>query len=249
MKNNLRLVQKQVQKQKQKMSATLKFVAVGVACTALVTVVSFVYFNVGQSDDARAGNAAAPIKDPVKLRYFEAEKTNESVSLKWRTLIEVEHDHFTIERSADGEMYEPIAVVQGAGFSESRKDYNFVDTDPFNGENFYRLGKTDFEGRTLYSDPIKVVVEKAATIKILSGGKNSASGLTEVVFESTTKSDVTIKLSDVAGREVYSDIIKPAAGRNKYTFEDKARIAPGVYTAYVEQGNTKSNTCKLVKTE
>lgn len=247
MKKNLRLVQKQVQKQKQKMTATLKYVAVGVACTAIVGGVAFVILN-AKSEDARAGVESLNIKDPVKLRFFEAEKLGETVSLKWRTLIEVEHDHFTIERSADGEMYEPIAIIQGAGFSDSRKDYSYVDSDPISGKSFYRLGKTDFEGRTLYSEPVEVSVEKMLPVKILSGGKNAA-GLTEIIFESATKGDVTIKLADVTGRQVYSNIIKPVAGENKYTFEDKARLAPGVYTASVEQGNYKSNVFKVVKTQ
>ncbi len=247
MKKNIRLVQKQVQKQKQKMTTTLRYVAVGVACTAIVSAVAFTYFNLGQSDSARAGNMAAPIKDPVKLRYFEAEKIEETIALKWRTLIEVENDHFTVERSEDGEMYEPIAVIQGAGFSESRKDYTFVDTDPLNGTNFYRLGKTNFEGQTVYSEPVKVLVEKAMPVKILSGGKNTA-GLTEIVFESSGKMDVTVKLLDVTGREVYSKIIKPTAGRNKYTFEDKTQLANGIYAACIVQGNAKSNTLKVVKT-
>lgn len=246
MKKNLRLVQKQVQKQKQKMTATLKYVAVGVACTAIISGVAFVYFNVGQSEDARANTAT--IKDPVKLRYFEAEPLNETVSLKWRTLIEVEHDHFTIERSPDGEMYEPIAVIQGAGFSDSRKDYSYIDSDPLNGESYYRLGKTDFDGHTLYSEPIKVSVSKLQPVKILSGGKN-ANGLTQIVFLSATKSDVTIKLTDVAGRQVFSDIIKPVDGQNTYTFEDKGKLAPGVYSAVVLQDSNQSNIFKVVKTQ
>lgn len=242
----MKLIQRQVQKQKQKMKAAIKYIAIGTGCAALLGGIAFTYLNLGQSENARAG---VNVKDPVKLRYFEAEPMGETVSIKWRTLIENESDHFTIERSDDGKMYEPIAVVQGAGFSENRKDYNFIDSDPLPGSNFYRLGKTNFQGETVYSDPLLVVINKVFPVKLISGGANKINGTTELIFESDTNADVTVKLTSITGQTVFSDMIKPAKGRNVYTFESKAQLPGGVYTAVVEQGSIKSNPIKIVKAE
>jgi hypothetical protein len=248
MKPGLRLVQRTAQKQKQKMTATLKYVALGATCIALVGGVTFTYLNLGQSGTARAGTEA--IKDPVKLRYFEGEKQGPQVVLKWRTLIEVENDYFTIERSNDGgNTFEPIAVLQGAGFSETRKDYTYIDVDPMPGTNYYRLGKTNFDGETVYSEPINIASDKVgAQIKIVSGGQNPNSGFSEVVFDADTNADVTIKLTDITGKEVYSKMLKPITGRNTFTFEDKTRLSAGVYIVSIENSAVRSNAFKLVKT-
>lgn len=247
MKQNLRVVHKQVQKQKQKMKATLKYVAVGVVAASAITAIAFTYLNLGQTENARAGSVAAPIKDPVKLRFFEGETAGDVVTLKWRTLIEVENDHFTIERSEDGKMFEVIAVIQGAGFSDDRKDYSYIDAEPLNGTSYYRLGKTNFEGQTVYSDLITINISKEAPVKILSA--NVIDGLSTIKFESANKADVTVKVEDVTGKVVFSNIVKPAQGQNSYTIEDKARLSKGVYVVHIEQGNIKSNNIKLVKTE
>jgi hypothetical protein len=242
MKQGLRIVQKQ----KQKMSAALKYVVVGTCCVAVVGGITFTYLNLGQSTTARAGTEA--IKDPVKLRFFEGEREGDAVVLKWRTLMEVENDYFTIERSADGELFEPIAVIQGAGFSEDRKDYTYTDPEPLAGNNVYRLGKTNFEGQTVYSDIISVAITKEEAVKIIYGGQNPANGLSEIVFDADTNSDISVVLKDVTGKQIFSNIIKPKEGRNTFTFEDKTRLATGVYMVNLERNGVKSNVLKLVKT-
>jgi hypothetical protein len=246
MKPGLRLVQQQAQKQKQKMKAALKYAAVGVCCAAIVGGITFTYLNLGQSSNARAG--VEGVKDPVKLRFFEGERQGDAVVLKWRTLIEVENDYFTIERSADGQMFEPIAVIQGAGFSETRKDYNFTDPEPLPGNNVYRLGKTNFEGQTVYSDIITVAITKDEAVSIIYGGQNPANGLSEIVFDADTNADVMVVLKDVTGKQVFTNMVKPNQGRNSYTFEDKTKLAAGVYLVTVERNGIKSNVLKLVKT-
>lgn len=246
MKPGLRLVQQQAQKQKQKMKTALKYAVVGVCCAAVVGGITFTVLNLGQSVTARAGTEA--IKDPVKLRFFEGERQGDGVVLKWRTLMEVENDYFTIERSSDGELFEPIAIIQGAGFSESRKDYTYLDPEPQPGNNVYRLGKTNFEGQTVYSELITVAINDEQAVKIIYGGQNPANGLSEIVFDADTNADITVVLKDVTGKQVFTNIVKPRQGRNSFTFEDKTRLANGVYLVNLERNGVKSNVLKLVKT-
>ncbi|MGK0486894.1 MAG: hypothetical protein ACJAXB_000066 [Candidatus Endobugula sp.] len=97
---------------------------------------------------------------PITLLSFEAKKSNENqVKLDWATADETNNSFFTIERSANGADFEAIANLQGAGNSESTNLYNWVDTKPIVGNNYYRLRQTDFNGESSVSEIVRVFIE------------------------------------------------------------------------------------------
>jgi len=69
-----------------------------------------------------------------------------SILLDWTTASEKNNDHFIIEKSVDGIIFESIGKVSGAGNSPGIKEYKFNDPNPFNGTNYYRLKSVEFDG-------------------------------------------------------------------------------------------------------
>jgi len=89
---------------------------------------------------------------PITLVSFDAEQKNTAVELNWVTADEVNNDFFTIERSTDGENFDPIITVDGAGDSQTELSYTALDVAPVEGINYYRLKQTDFSGAFEYSE-------------------------------------------------------------------------------------------------
>lgn len=83
---------------------------------------------------------------PIELLSFSAEAKERNVELSWSTASEKENDYFSILRSADNDSWTEIGRVAGAGNSQSRLDYKFVDMDPNLGINYYKLRQTDHNG-------------------------------------------------------------------------------------------------------
>jgi len=96
---------------------------------------------------------------PVELVHFNA-KTSESklVKCEWTTASEVNNDFFEVQRSADGQNFETIGLVDGTGSTSSYSNYNFIDAMPLQGLNYYRLRQNDFDGNFEYSEIVKVEV-------------------------------------------------------------------------------------------
>lgn len=93
---------------------------------------------------------------PIQLLAFSAEKQELQSYLQWATATEINNEYFQVERSRDGENFDPIGQVAGAGNSSLRKDYNFIDAHPIQGVNYYRLRQVDVDG--LYSfSPIRAL--------------------------------------------------------------------------------------------
>ncbi len=86
---------------------------------------------------------------PIILYYFTASlNTNNTVSLEWVSLTEVNNDYYTVSKSKDGKSWELITRVAGAGNSNVKKEYKKLDNKPYSPVTYYRLTQTDFDGTT-----------------------------------------------------------------------------------------------------
>lgn len=86
---------------------------------------------------------------PVSLLHFNAEEATAGVvKLTWGTAMEVNNDHFTLERSSDGLHYIVIGTVPGKGDNNQPVNYSFTDQSPGQGSNYYRLIQTDRDGQS-----------------------------------------------------------------------------------------------------
>jgi len=103
-------------------------------------------------DNCTWGFTGSGIILPIELGEFTAQHTGSQVELQWVTLSETNNDYFTIQRTVDGLSFENIAKVDGAGSSQTRLTYNYVDYNPFKGTSYYRIMQTDFNGAFKYSE-------------------------------------------------------------------------------------------------
>jgi len=105
---------------------------------------------------------------PIELITFDAKVLeNETVRINWATASEENNAYFTIERSNNGQTFEPISFVEGAGVSNSVQYYQFVDNQPLNGYSYYRLKQTDLNGESSYSEVRSVFLHKSSQAEFL----------------------------------------------------------------------------------
>jgi hypothetical protein len=97
---------------------------------------------------------------PVTLLSFNAEVRDDVVKLKWVTATEVNNDYFTIERASNIEQFEVVGdAIPGSGTSKEMKAYTAFDITPLYGRSYYRLKKTDYDGKFTYSEVVVVDYE------------------------------------------------------------------------------------------
>lgn len=120
---------------------------------------------------------------PVELLSFKGELAQAAVALTWSTGSEYNNKGFEVERSQDGRSWKALAFVAGAGTTIESQTYNWLDTAPNEGVNYYRLKQLDFDGVFEYSDIIAILVPTAYTDKL-------------IVTPNPTNGKVTYRLSD-----------------------------------------------------
>lgn len=93
---------------------------------------------------------------PIELLDLRAAAEGNSVRISWVTATETNNDHFVIQRSRDGVVFEDVGYQDGAGTSVSVLNYSVVDDDPLPGTAFYRLKQVDIDGTSTLSQVVAV---------------------------------------------------------------------------------------------
>lgn len=171
---------------------------------------------------------------PLNLLSFTGQKQNSTVFFNWLTTNETNTSHFIVQRSIDGRAFTGIGRVEAKNTS-GNNIYNFIDANPINGINFYRLQMVDIDGKITYS-PI---------IKIVFAGKNELQ-----VFPNPAKDIIT--LSGLGNKGVVriispdGKLVKQVAVTGNSMIVDISTLAKGMYILQYNDGG-KMQQVKIIK--
>jgi hypothetical protein len=189
------------------------------------------------SDFTSSGNGTtSPL--PITLIEFTATPIVNTVELSWTTATEINNDYFTLERSADGQKFEPIQVLDGAGNSNDWLYYKWVDRSPLAGISYYRLKQTDFDGTTSISD-IRMVnfggasSENQGWVNIYPNP--APNGQFNVRLGEMINEEISMTITNILGEVIYN--AQYTASSNQTLNINTEGIAKGVYTITINDGN------------
>lgn len=129
---------------------------------------------------------------PVNFLDFTGNLTGKKVNLHWEATVDKDHQYFTVERSIDGINFTSIGQV-AAGAPNT-----FVDNSPNNGNNYYRIGNVNTDGKMVYSKTINVPYNNyKAQVSVYP---NPATDVLNLKISDKTISVVDITVTDVQGR-------------------------------------------------
>lgn len=199
---------------------------------------SFSEFGMG-----RASTTGNPL--PIQLVSFTATPDDQVVHLNWVTEVEIENDYFTIERSTDGVNYIKIGDVDGAGNSSVTHEYSLIDANPENGEIYYRLRQTDFNGEYTYSPLVSATVNgrKPQTVITVYPNPVSHHEGVSIRMEHVLNDAASVELFDMGtGKLLYQTQINGAITE----LDLPESVTAGIYLVRVNDGVTISNTKLMV---
>jgi hypothetical protein len=165
---------------------------------------------------------------PVELTSFTALNKGGKNLLNWQTATEANSNYFKIQKSKDGIAFTDIGSVKGHGTTTTPQYYSFIDDNPFNGINYYRLAQIDNDGKAEQS--------KAVSVMVTSDGKNAFS-----VYPNPTHNILTVEHDpSVQTFEIVNTLgqvlktVKPLLDANK-TEIGTIELANGIYFLRVNQ--------------
>ena len=220
----------------------------GFSFTVTVPVGECAFFMVdGYAGTTCAGVSAVvpcPAALPVNLVSFTASMIdNVYVNLDWITESEINNDFYTIEKSLNGEFFEVVGIVDGAGNSTTANSYSLADQKPYKGTSYYRLAQTDYDGTTIYSKLAAVTLE--SSFGGLTVFPNPVKGIGYLIFDSNVGGIAEIVIYNVAGKKIFTEQYNVTKGNNEFELTT-VNLPQGMYFLTVSNDKETSNI-KFVK--
>lgn len=177
---------------------------------------------------------------PISLSSFNAILNKDKVMLDWTTSQELNNKFFTVEKSTDGTHFSFLGRVNGAGRSLTSNVYHMVDFTPAEGENYYRLSQTDFDGNIKYYD-IKRINYKGSK-NFSAGILNNGNGLISVVVYSAMSTQINLKVVDILGKEILRETFSVNSGGGVKNLN----LNPGVFILVMNNSKGERIANKII---
>lgn len=208
-----------------------KLIAIAFGCATTASVAQYI----GGTGGGGATNCSSDFAMlPVELLHFTAAPVGSHVLLQWATASELNNAGFQVERSDDGERFEPIAEVEGMGTTQQLTSYEAWDRSPLPGLSFYRLRQMDFDGTTTFS-VVQLVEIYADT---LVAYPNPTEDLLHV---SGLEPEAIVEVIDPLGR-----VIHTARSQGRLLTIQAGHWPAGRYTARVVAGG-RASTISIIR--
>lgn len=171
------------------------------------------------------------IVTPVKLTSFTGKKNNETVQLNWQTSLEINTDHFNIEKSSDGNVFSLLGV-KPATKDVNGSAYFFTDYDPYADKNFYRLVSVDVNGEKAVSNTILIRFGNNVNDGFFLF-PNPAHTQTLLSVPEMTAGKTTVSLFDLNGKKIKELFSGDFRGNSTALPCNVSGIAKGVYVVVI----------------
>ncbi|MCB0715828.1 MAG: DUF4082 domain-containing protein [Chitinophagaceae bacterium] len=184
---------------------------------------------------------------PVTLIKLSAEKENKNIKLTWSTLTEINNKGFEVFRSTDAIHWIKIGFVNGAGTSNAKIDYSYVDKNPAPGHYYYRLNQIDYDGQSKLSNIVSVKLNGDDFYVLKQNFPNPFSNETTIEYTLPKTQPVKIILTDLQGRLIKVLVNAIMDGGNHIIVFNKNQLASGIYLYKMEAGNFKATRKLLIQ--
>ncbi len=149
----------------------------------------------------------------VAYTDFNVVKTNNETAslLTWNTNSEQDVATYTIERSLDGNTFSEIGIVNSKGNTTVGNSYDFIDTKPVIGMNYYRVKGSSVKGTVKYTEVKSLLFEAYSGILI---GPNPFDKQVTVRFYSPKEGKGSFLLYSMSGSLLFEQKLSFTEGNN-----------------------------------
>jgi len=180
---------------------------------------------------------------PITLVDFTGQTVAAGNLLQWQTSSELNNDHFVVQRSGgSGGNFSALGIVPGNGTTSVVNDYQFLDSAPLAGNNFYRLQQVDRDGNASYSPIILLSGAAGSTLSLYPNPATTE--LNFVLPSNVAPGNAQVNIYDGTGQLVQSEEISTGISILPLNI---SLLKPGSYTVtlYLADSRLQGRFIKL----
>ena len=168
---------------------------------------------------------------PVEYLSIQGKRSQNQSFIFWTTSSEINNDYFDVLRSEDAVNFYSVGMLNGAGNSNTAKNYQFTDIIPdelINSTLYYIIKQVDFDGKSKKSSIIPLLPNMNADNSKLINAWTQENKLL-IDFYSSENETVKIQIFDINGKIVYAQNIEMTKGNNSIYQPLNENLNAGIY--------------------
>jgi N-acetylneuraminic acid mutarotase len=202
----------------------------------------YLQVNVNSFSSFYFANKALTFLLPVNIISFTGKAVGNSNHLEWKASC---HGPvvFEVQRSDNNFSFIPIGSIN-ASLTDCNSSFYFMDQQPLESENYYRLKAIDADGSIHYSSIVYLGRKKSVTqINLLTA--HVANSL-ELFITSPISGDGILFINDAAGRVVRHETLMVRPGSQTRSI-NVSSLSAGIYFVYLNTDQGRTNVLRFVK--
>jgi hypothetical protein len=165
---------------------------------------------------------------PVEFHDIAAVRNDGANTITWQVVRETNTLEYIVERSTDGSSFTEIGHVPYQVRTTSANEYSFKDNDvTTTGTVYYRVRVMEVSGNSQYSKIVSLLMDGLASK--LTVFPNPAKTSATVSFVAISSGDVSLRLFDLKGSQIWQKQLKVSAGSNSFVLDQLGTIPNGLY--------------------
>ena len=181
---------------------------------------------------------------PITLNIFTANKIDKANRIHWQVNCLSTSVTFELERSSTLQQFITI-YTSTESKARCATPFDFNDSNPQNGTNYYRLKTIDIDGNISYSK-IALSINSFREINRIKITPNIVSSIVELHYTSDKSEKIKLQISDLQGRIIKKLSLEVVAGDNKIIIPTN-EFSKGQYYATIFLNGEKITSAKFVK--
>jgi hypothetical protein len=175
-----------------------------------------------------------------------ASQKNAGIQVDWTSKSETNMASYEVERSAYGTDFVKVNSTAASGNSNTAVSYNWFDTNPTMGTNFYRVKAIDKAGNIKYSDIVKVSFGKGEPGIVVY--PNPLKGtIFSIDLNNLPKGSYQLNLYNNTGQLLYTEQWLHYGSQATRLIDLKTDIPTGLYQLQLSNENGFKTTQKIIK--
>lgn len=158
--------------------------------------------------------------------FIVSKQLNGTVLVKWTTISEHNNEYFTIEHSTDGVLFTEIGKISSLGYTANGFSYQFIDSKPGIGKNFYRIRMVDIAMKSTHSE-IKVVQVNDNAQHMLSIFPNPAVNSISLKLNTKENEELKVVIYSATGNK---ELTKTCSMEHQKAELDIGNLKAGIYS-------------------
>ncbi len=181
---------------------------------------------------------------PITLNIFNVNKNDKGNHIHWQVNCLSTSVTFEVERSSS---LQNFTKIHSSTETKARcaTPFDFNDSNPQNGENYYRLKIIDIDGNVSYSK-ISLSINTVKGISSIKITPSIVSSIAEIHYSSEKPGKIQLHVFDLQGRIIRKLSFEVVAGDNKILVPT-GNFSKGQYHALIFANEEKTATAAFVK--